>query len=336
MYETNNLERDIRVLLEAHNVIGISGAPGIGKSEITYQVAKDLGLSLMEVRLYELGSSSAGLPLLKEEITTFSKPWWFKQAEEQRPDIIFFDDFHSVPREIQKFFYRLLTDRTIHNYKLPYNPKIILAGNFNIESAGAAIIESPVMGRFEVMLHYKPSIDVFLKWAYKQEDRFDTRVLAFLKINPDKLYTEDPPPTSKFPSPRNWEHLSKNISVTNSPDYAPGIVGTETGLIFQDFWDYLNRSLENIIHTKPSDLKEQVVFAVVLATEYQNRYKSPKDEKLILDYVTKNLPPDAMLLFARQVVQKVPVATIIERWRSKYPKLFKALLEISKKMQQYQ
>ena len=66
-------------------------------------------------------------------------------------------------------------------------------------------------------------------------ERFDTRIITFLKANQDLLYEKEPPPTVKYPSPRNWEHSSKNIKQFNKPDYATGIIGEKAGTRFEDY-----------------------------------------------------------------------------------------------------
>jgi len=307
MIITNDLVKDLESLIEVHDVIAISGAPGIGKSEIAYQVAEKLGLKMLEVRLYEQGETAVGLPKLKQEVTEFSKPWWVKELEENQYDILFLDDFHLVPSGIQKFLYRLLMDRHLHNYKIPVQ-KIILAGNFDISSAGATFIQSPVMGRIELMMKYTPNIDNFMKWARKQINRFDTRVLAFLTSNADLLYEEDPAPTTKYPSPRTWEHLSRNISKFNRPDYAVGIVGSRAGARFSDFWEFLNKSPQEILKSKDLDPKEQVVAALVLSSEFTKVFKEKAKRKYrdqICLFVADKLDKDIVFLFSRYCYEQL-------------------------------
>jgi len=329
MLTTSNLEKDLSVLVDIHDVIAISGAPGIGKSEITYQVCEEKGLKLLEVRLYEMGTTACGFPRLDNEITIFTKPEWLDLAEKKQVDVILFDDFHNVLPEIQKYFYRFLIDRTIHQHKLTHPVKVILAGNFDIESAGACMIESPIMGRIETMLKYEPSIATFTDWAMKQFDRFDTRVISFLKTNPDLLYTEDPAPTTKYASPRNWEHLSKNVKKLNSPKYATGIVGESAGSLFEDYWDYLNEKPENILKSTPKDGKEHVIYSIILGEEYVRT----KDEKLkdqILLYVQEKVSPDAALLFSRHVAS-YDITSFVKKIseNSKFENLYNGLLEVA-------
>jgi len=165
MKKTHDLEEELKTLLKIHNVIGISGAPGIGKSEICSKVCEDLDLKFLEVRLYELGETAAGIPMNNNGVMDFCKPYWFVELEKGNYDVLFLDDFHLVLPQIQKFLYRLFTSRMMHNWQLPENLKIVLAGNFNISSASSSEIQSPIMGRIEVMLEFEPIIDNFLNWA---------------------------------------------------------------------------------------------------------------------------------------------------------------------------
>ena len=326
---THDLYYDLQELLKIHDVIAISGAPGIGKSEIAYQVAEKLGLKMLEVRLYEQGDTAAGLPILNNKVMEFSKPWWFVELEENCHDILFLDDFHNVQPSIQRFFYRLLTDKMLHNYKLDPKLKIILAGNFDIDSAGSAQIQSPIMGRIESFIEFKPTIDNFLKWADLQIDRFDTRVLAFLRANPDLLYEPDPAPTTKYPSPRTWEHLSKSVSFLNSPKYAQSIVGIKAGSVFEDFWEYLSKDVDEILDTEPESIQQQVIYSIVLASAYQLANKTKRNR--ILKYISNHMSQDVIFLFARNVFEREGFS-FIKHTREKFKKIYNTILVLKQKL----
>jgi len=336
MYQTNDLYSLLKESLKHHNNILISGAPGVGKSEITYQVCQDLGLKLYETRLYELGETAAGLPILDKENKRmdFAKPFWFEDVLEGNYDALFFDDFHQVVQAIQKYLYRTLTSRMLHNYQLPENIKIIVAGNFELDSANSSPIQSPIMSRFDLAIKYEPSIDNFLKWASSNK-KFDTRVLAFLKAHPDLLYTPDPPTSEMFPCPRTWEYVSKEISVSNKPDLVPGIVGPRAGGIFQEFWSLLDKEPEDILKIEPNELEaqEQVAATFILAKYYISNFR--RNEQVtdrILNYISK-FPSDILFLFARTVVMSLQMKFINEiRTKEKHKHIVDTLLEISNQL----
>ena len=283
--------------LTIHNNIAVSGSTGIGKSEILYQVAKELNMSVLEVRLYEQGESCAGLPMIRSELTQFTKPFWWDELTRGQYDILFLDDFHLVVPGLQKFLYKILTHRQLHNYKA-HDFKLVIAGNFNIESAEASEIPSPIMSRIEVWGDYKPSTRNFLRWAGRSS-RIDFRVCSYLMINEGALYTEDPPVTKKFPCPRTWEMLSKNLKVTQSPKYAPSIIGVEEGTRFIDFWKFLSTPLEEILASEPSNQNEKVRSATALVS--YSKPSAAKTMKRILKFVDEKLDPESQFLYCKGV-----------------------------------
>lgn len=332
MYVTNDLERTIKEVIFSNNIM-ISGAPGVGKSEIVEKVCKNENLKHLEVRLYEQGDTAVGLPRINGDILEFSKPWWIHQLEVENIDVLFLDDFHLVQPGIQKFLYRLLSSRMVHNWKLNDNLKIILAGNFNIDSASASMIQSPIMGRIDVMVEYKPSIDNFINWA-SESDRIDFRIIAFLRANPELLYEDDPAPTVKYPSPRTWEQLSKNIARLNKPDYAQAIIGDRAGAIFEDFWEMLSTSPEEILKSgEPSnDIKDQVVAAIILAQYTKDIIDNDDKLSKVLKYINK-MNPDSLFLYARSAFKNIGHKFLLKIKNNEDGKnVYVNLLELSSKL----
>jgi len=335
LYRTNDLYTVLKESLEAHDNILISGPPGIGKSEITYQVCEELGLRMYETRLYEQGETAVGLPIIDSSkgVTRFTKPFWFHELETGSFDVLFLDDFHLVVPGIQKYLYRTLTSRMLHDYKLSKGIKIIVAGNFSIDSADASPIQSPIMSRFDLAIKYEPTIDTFLNWALKSP-RFDTRVLAFLKSNPDLLYTSDPPTSEMFPCPRTWEYVSREISATNKPDKVTGIVGERAGAIFQEFWALLDRDPEEILRQDPNfmEAQELVASAFILARYFVDKWGDEKKEAQILNFVGR-YPKDILFLFARTVTSKLSTQFIRKlQSKSEYKHIVDVLLDIADRL----
>ncbi len=305
MFKTKNLSKTLKsIVLFCDNIL-ISGAPGIGKSEIVYNVCEEKGLSLYEVRLYEQGESAIGFPRVDREVTTFTKPFWFARIEKECPDVLLFDDFHLVDSSIQKYFYRFLSSRTIHDFQLPYSPKLIVAGNFNVETASASELQSPVSTRFDIMIHYEPELDTFVEWATKT-NRIDKRLIAFIMAEPEALYTPDPPVTTMYPCPRTWEKLSKLIEHTGDASVAPGVIGPKYGSKLIDFWKLLSKEPEEIIEESPKSLKtsEAVCACYILARRVAPEILSgnfSEFSKKAVEWVNQ-LDADIVVLFCKMCI----------------------------------
>jgi len=267
LHVIHNLEKILEYAMThpyVNNIL-ISGAPGIGKSEITYQVAERLNKKILEVRLYEEGEAAVGLPILNGKITQFSKPWWFHELDTGDYDVLFLDDFHKVPHALQQYLYKLLTHRMLHNYKLKRPIKIILAGNFNIQTASSCEIESPIMSRFHLAVEYQPTIEELRDWLV-YSGRFDTRIVGFLNVFPQFLYTQDPPETEMYPNLRSWENLSKQIEITEDAyKMAPAIVGLDAGAKLVEYWKYTSIKLEDILDRNPDTLEQVELYAYIVS-----------------------------------------------------------------------
>ena len=107
------------VLLNVGTVrpVFIWGAPGIGKSAIVGQFAKDLGLECVSL----LGSQLApediiGVPQIVEGRSIFCPPKSIARAE---PYCLFLDELNACSHEVQKAFYSLILERRIGEYHLP-------------------------------------------------------------------------------------------------------------------------------------------------------------------------------------------------------------------------
>jgi len=331
MLIVKDLFQVLQEVLQDVDKLLISGSPGIGKSEIIYQVCNKLNLKVYETRLYEQGESAAGLPRSQDGITRFDKPFWLDELIKGGYQVLFLDDFHLVPPQIQRFLYKLLTHKELHDYKVPQDLKVILAGNFKIDSADSSEVQSPIMSRLHLAIEYEPDPEVFLKFARSQQDRFDSRVIAFIQANPDLLYTKEPPTSEMFPCPRTWEYASRLLSKTNDPRFLLGVVGTRAGSIFQEFWNLLNQDFNTIVKTVSykSSIKDQVIASLISAQEYCKEQDVSRKSN-IFKYV-EQFKDEIKFLFARRCFE-VKEMEFIQELKVKSPDIYKTIIELGKEL----
>lgn len=94
----------------------IRGRHGIGKSETVYQVAKDMGMPVVERRASQMTEGDLlGLPDNRDVVvngikaTTFNPPDWFVTACTE-PVVLFFDEIDRATMEVRQGIFEL-TDR---------------------------------------------------------------------------------------------------------------------------------------------------------------------------------------------------------------------------------
>ena len=257
---TSFINRSVRLQLEANgngyltSIPWLSGSPGIGKSEVIRQICKDRGWGLKVVYMATVMLEQiTGLPKIgreedmKTEFILWSRPEIFNfghlevvPKSDQHPIILFLDDAHLCNRQIQAYMFQLLTYRSIHDYRLPENVAIILAGNRGNDKAGFQEILAPVANRI-FFIELCADIDQWVE-DYAIKNGIRTDIITFLQNYPELLIGK-PVESGAWPSPRSWNYASMTIdSFGDSPaDQAiftilTGHVGTEATTRFIEYY----------------------------------------------------------------------------------------------------
>jgi hypothetical protein len=214
--------RQLAVKLEkafrAGNVPMVKGSPGIGKSSIFRQVAKKLGIKLIDHRLSTSAPEDlSGLPEFYSDSdgnrrARFAPFDIFPIAGQTIPDgylgwLLFLDELNSAPKSVQAAAYKLILDRMVGQVPLHDNVFVGAAGNLSTDRAIVNAMSTAMQSRLchytLVHSHQDWLEDVALK------DNWDTRIIAYLGRYPGKLFdfkadhNED-----TFCCPRTWEFMN--------------------------------------------------------------------------------------------------------------------------------
>lgn len=254
----------VRRALEKNLTLLITGPPGIGKSEIIFQRAREVNLRVQEVRLYLMDPGEAkGIPDIIDGETFWSRPAWL--PKEPRV-VLLFDDIHLCDELRQAPLFELLLTRRLHGHTIPDEVRIIAAGNIGVSASGGSEILAPVMNRFDLAVEFVPTVDDFSRYA--AQHNVERKIIYFLNTYQNFLYTKNPPSSMPFPSPRSWFSLDKNLKAGFGPTVAPGVVGVEAGSRLVDAWPVLDLDEKALLGKKASELKDQVMIASAL-TKYE-------------------------------------------------------------------
>jgi hypothetical protein len=195
--------------------------PGIGKSSIINQLAKDMDGVCCDMRLSQMSPTDIiGIPYFDRESNTmrFAPPSRLPSAEfaAQYPTVILFlDEMNSAPPAVQAAAYELVLDRRCGDYKLPDNVVIFAAGNNDSDRGVTYRMATPLANR---MLHFNLKVDFesWLDWALANNVHSD--IVAYISSYKGSLYDFEPNSSSKsFPTPRSWEFVSKLLQ-TNTDE----------------------------------------------------------------------------------------------------------------------
>lgn len=237
-----------RLLLDTgHSLpIMIHGPAGVGKSDSIRQVAKDLGIKCIDIRLSLLNPVDLrGLPSInrKEGIAEWIPSGFLPDAKRDGEEgILFLDEINLAPMTVMNAGYQLILDRALGEYKLPAKWSIIAAGNRTEDTGNITKMPAPLANRF---IHYemdKPDQDEWRTWAI--QNNIAAQVISFIHKFPQHLLQMPKNAEKTFPSPRSWGYASDLFSIGEPIDAAVG------GGVATDFKAYIE------VYTKVPDIQK--------------------------------------------------------------------------------
>jgi hypothetical protein len=197
----------------------ITGAPGIGKTDIVESTASKLGFDLLVSHpVVSDPTDFKGLPFANGQSTeaTFLPFGDLSIAiNAERPMVWFFDDLGQAPQSVQSACMQLFLARRINGHKVSDHVTFIGATNRRTDRAGVSGILEPVKSRFASIVELCPDLDSWCGWAMGAG--IPATLIAFLRFRPDLLSEFKPTADmSNSPMPRTWANLSK-LETLNLP-----------------------------------------------------------------------------------------------------------------------
>lgn len=207
------LANELRANARANIPTMVWGPPGIGKSQIAYQVADQLNAKLFELRanLFDPVDVRGGLKVVEMEDGTYKTRYG---VPEDYPDsdytgnvVLLVDELPNAPKATQNALLQLILDKKIGTYTLPAGTAIIAAGNRSIDRAAVHEMPTPVKNRFA---HYEieANIDDWCAWA--MQNNISPTITSFLRYRPTMLHNLDSRENA-FPTPRAWEMVNRKL-----------------------------------------------------------------------------------------------------------------------------
>jgi MoxR-like ATPase len=212
------------------------GAPGVGKSDVVRDAAKELNCSLIDFRaVLRDPVDLRGLPSIDGDKARWLVPSDLPNVERDGPTgILFLDELNAAPPMMQAACFGLVLDRKVGDYELPAGWKIVAAGNRQSDRAAAQKMPSALANRF-AHIDVEPDIDAWTAWA--SQKAIDPMVIGFLNFRPNQLHNMDSGDHRTFPTPRAWAQVNK---VLDNPDdiralMVKGLVGEGASAEFDGF-----------------------------------------------------------------------------------------------------
>lgn len=230
------------------------GKGGIGKTESIADLANELGVGYIDIRLLMYSEVDLkGIPYPDEHHTATV---WLqndilpKVERDGEKGILVLDEITSVARSVRTAAYQLLNERRLGEYVLPEGWMIVCLGNGEEDGGDFQGMEGNFANRCSIF-NVVANLTAWKDWAYRSGVNY--LVIAYVSWRPSDLHTFDPENETEmlFASPRSWKAVSDilNIYGYNKDDEINNLrilsnVGSRVGHNFISFCKYKDAAVE--------------------------------------------------------------------------------------------
>lgn len=319
------INKSLDKLIESQIPVFVWGSPGIGKSSIIKQIAKDKGLEFVDLRLSLLDPTDLkGIPFFDKDSNeaVWASPN-FLPSDKASKGILFLDEINTAPPSVQASAYQLVLDRKVGDYELPEGWSIVAAGNNESDRGVVYRMPPPLANRF-VHLSMEVSFDDWKAWAYSAG--IESSIIAFLQYDSTKLFDFDPSKNQKsFPTPRSWEYVHKilasGIEYSLLLDTMSGAIGSESATAFISFRKVMNRlpDIDALLAGEEVEVEgdSQVLFALIAGIVTNIRQEESKSKVDNALKFSLELPKEFSVMLVKDMQQNgihVEGSAVWEEW----------------------
>lgn len=204
----------------------LMGPPGIGKTQIMDQIAKECRIGLVAYTItHHTRQSAVGLPFIKEKNyggKTFSVTEYtmseiiasvYDKIEQTgiREGILFIDEINCVSETLAPTMLQFLQGKTFGNQQVPEGWIIVAAGNPPEYNKSVRDFDVVTLDRLK-KIDVEENFGVWKEYAYRQE--IHPAVISYLELRKQNFYKVETTIDGKcFATARGWEDLSQFIQV---------------------------------------------------------------------------------------------------------------------------
>lgn len=300
----------IPTILPTRRSIFLWGQPGIGKSTFVADVARSMGLQLLDVRAVLLDPVDLrGLPAADSgrQYVDWLLPK-FLPHDPGSAGILFLDELPQAPPMVQSACLQLALDHRIGDYELPEGWSVIAAGNRHTDRAGSHRLISSLANRF---IHFTVdlSVDDWLTWALGAGIAPEIR--SFIRHRPTMLNTFDPTDSAQsvFATPRGW-HCAADVFRSVPLEYLletlQGIVGQAPAAEFVGFLEVCDQlpNLDGVFTNPDSEhvpTEASVLFAMCGAIVERARSANKAKLGAMMRYLVR-MPQEFQVVLVRDAL----------------------------------
>lgn len=203
----------------------LMGPPGIGKTQIMQQIAKECEIGLVSYTItHHTRQSAVGLPFIKEEVfdgqaksvTEYTMSeiicsiYRYMEETGKKEGILFIDEINCVSETLAPTMLQFLQCKTFGNQAVPRGWIITAAGNPPEYNRSVRDFDFVTLDRVR-KINIEADLDVFK--GYARARHLHPFILSYLELRPQNFYrTENDVDGMQFVTARGWEDLSYLIT----------------------------------------------------------------------------------------------------------------------------
>ncbi|MFV0343861.1 MAG: ATP-binding protein [Anaerocolumna sp.] len=200
------------------------GPPGVGKTQIMEQVARDCNVALVSYTItHHTRQSAVGLPFIQKKtyegreysVTEYTMSEIVAsiydkiEATGKKEGILFIDEINCVSETLAPTMLQFLQYKSFGNRSIPKGWAIITAGNPPEYNRSVRDFDTVTLDRVRKM-NIEPDYTIWKEYAYKQG--IHGAIITYLDIKKDNFYrVETTVDGMFFVTARGWEDLSEMI-----------------------------------------------------------------------------------------------------------------------------
>lgn len=217
---------DYEIAIERQRPILLMGPPGIGKTAIMEQVAKELGINLVSYTItHHTRQSAIGLPFISQKeydgreysVTEYTMSEIIASVYEQieksgiHEGILFLDEINCVSETLAPTMLQFLQYKKFGNHKVPDGFVIVTAGNPPEYNKSVRDFDIVTLDRVK-RIFIEEDYNVWREYAYKAD--IHGSIMSYLEIKKKNFYNIVSDVEGKrFVTARGWEDLSQVMKV---------------------------------------------------------------------------------------------------------------------------
>ena len=217
---------EYEIPVNAQRPVFLIGAPGIGKTQIMEQIARECKVGLVSYTItHHTRQSAIGLPFIsqkefdgqKKAVTEYTMSEIVAAVYEKiqetgvREGILFIDEINCVSETLAPAMLQFLQCKTFGSHQIPKGWLIVAAGNPPEYNKSVREFDVVTMDRVKKIL-VEPDLEAWKEYAYQAG--VHGAVLSYLNMHPENFYSMESTVDGRvFATPRGWEDLSRMLQV---------------------------------------------------------------------------------------------------------------------------